>query len=316
MTSMTAPVADDQIAAVRYFNRLYTRTIGVLDQHLLNSAFSLTEARVLFEIAQRDAPSAKEIGARLGLDAGYLSRILQGFSDQGLVSRKPLPSDGRQQGLRLTAKGRAAFATLDARSRADVEKLLLPLAAAGRARLVEAMKAIEWTLAPGARDKRAVALRAPRPGDMGWVVQQNGALYAAEFGWDISYEGLVADIVARFLRQFDPQRERCWIAEVEGVRVGAVFVVRQSDEMAKLRLLLVDPAARGLGVGKRLVGECIAFARACGYRKMTLWTQDILLAARRIYSNAGFVRVAIEPHVSFGQELVGETWELDLSQGS
>ncbi len=313
VTANTEPVAAAQIAAVRHFNRLYTRTIGVLDQHLFESAFSLTEARVLFEIAQRDNPSAKEIGASLGLDGGYLSRILQGFSEQGLLTRKPLPSDGRQHGLRLTARGRAAFNALDDRSRDDVASMLAPLAESSRARLVEAMKPLNWVLAPGAGGDSALVLRAHRPGDLGWVIEQNGATYAREYGWDISYEALVADIVSQFVRQFDPARERCWIAEVDGARVGAVFLVKQSDEVAKLRLLLVDPAARGLGVGKRLVAECIAFARACGYRKLTLWTQDILLAARRIYSHAGFVRVAVEPHRSFGQDLVGETWELDLS---
>jgi DNA-binding MarR family transcriptional regulator/N-acetylglutamate synthase-like GNAT family acetyltransferase len=312
MSTMTAPVADTEVAAVRHFNRLYTRVIGVLDQHLLRSPFSLTEARVLFEIAQRDDPTATAIGASLGLDAGYLSRIVQNFSEQGLVVRKPLPSDGRQHGLRLTAKGRAAFKTLDDRSRDDVAGMLMPLASGSRLRLIEAMKTIEWVLAPATAGNGAIALRAHQPGDLGWVVQQNGALYAAEYGWDISYEALVAEIVAQFVRQFDAQREACWIAERDGIRIGAVFVVKQSDEVAKLRLLLVDPAARGLGVGKRLVDQCIAFARARGYRKLTLWTQDILLKARRIYSQAGFVRVAVEPHRSFGHDLVGETWELVL----
>ncbi|MGO4711061.1 bifunctional helix-turn-helix transcriptional regulator/GNAT family N-acetyltransferase [Bradyrhizobium sp. 2TAF24] len=311
LSSQTA--LDTQVAAIRRFNRRYTATIGVLDQHLLQSPYSLTEARVLFELAHRDDLTAKIIGAELGLDAGYLSRIVQRFTDEALITRTPLASDRRQHGMVLTAKGHAAFATLDGRSRAAVGELLQPLALHDRAELVGAMARIERIL--HADEKRAVAieLRPHQPGDMGWVVQQNGAVYAREYGWDISYEALCAEIVASFVKNFDPAREHCWIAERDGERLGAVFVVRQSDEVAKLRLLLVDPAARGLGLGKRLVDECIGFARARGYRKMTLWTQDILLAARRIYSDAGFVRVGVEPHHSFGHDLVGETWELALS---
>ncbi len=314
MSSPNTPALDAQVAAVRHFNRHYTRTIGLLDQHLLKSPYSLTEARVLFELAHRDNPTTKEIGASLGLDAGYFSRIVQSFTEQGLITREPLPSDRRQHALLLTETGRAEFNRLNDRSRDEVGHMLNELSTADRARLIGAMTTIEHLLhGDDTRDRaKRVALRGHRPGDMGWVIQQNGALYASEYDWDISYEALVADIAAQFIKTFDGARERCWIAEIDGERVGAVFLVRQSDEVAKLRLLLIDPAGRGIGLGKRLVDECIAFAQACGYRKMTLWTQSILLAARGIYAKAGFVRVGIEPHHSFGHDLVGETWELDL----
>ncbi|MBR1218143.1 MarR family transcriptional regulator [Bradyrhizobium sp. U87765 SZCCT0131] len=312
----TPPASDalaSEVAAVRHFNRRYTRTIGVLDQHLLASPYSLTEARVLFELAHRDNLTAKTLGAELAIDAGYLSRIVQRFADEDLITRTPLASDRRQHGMVLTARGRAAYDVLDGRSRAAVSALLEPLPPAARARLVAAMGHVDRILNNEKPDAGNVVLRPHRPGDMGWVVQLNGESYAREYGWDISYEALCAEIVASFVKNFDPAHEHCWIAELDGERLGAVFVVRQSDEVAKLRLLLVDPAARGLGLGKRLVEECIGFARARGYRKMTLWTQDILLAARRIYSDAGFVRVGVEPHHSFGHDLVGETWELALS---
>lgn len=305
---------ESQVAAVRQFNRRYTAIIGVLDQHLLQSPYSLTEARVLFELAHRDDLTAKTIGAELGLDPGYLSRIVQRFTDEELITRTPLASDRRQHAMVLTAKGRATYATLDSRSRAAVSELLDPLAPAERVQLVTAMARIDRILHPEDQDNGRIVLRPHRPGDMGWVVQLNGESYAREYGWDISYEALCAEIVVHFVTNFDPAREHCWIAERDGERLGAVFVVRQSDEVAKLRLLLVDPAARGLGLGRRLVDECIAFARAHGYRKITLWTQSILTAARRIYSAAGFVRVGIDPHQSFGQDLVGETWELVLPE--
>jgi DNA-binding MarR family transcriptional regulator/GNAT superfamily N-acetyltransferase len=305
-------VSESQIAAVRHFNRLYTRTIGVLDQHLLKSPYSLTEARVLFELAHSDNPSAGAIGGSLGLDAGYLSRIVQKFVEQELITRAPSAADRRQFDLALTDEGRAAFAKLNQSSERDVAKLLAQLSGHDRERLVDAMKTIEHLLHGDDAENRRIILRPHRPGDMGWVVQQNAALYAREYGWDISYEALVAEIVAQFLKTFDPARERCWIAERGGERLGSVFLVRQSDEVAKLRLLLVDPAGRGIGLGKTLVDECIAFARTCGYRTITLWTQSILLAARRIYKGAGFIQVASEPHRSFGHDLIGETWELNL----
>jgi len=309
----TQPVLDSDasVAAIRRFNRFYTRKIGVLEQQLLQSPFSLTEARVLFELAQDDNLTAKEIGAKLGLDAGYLSRIVHSFTEKNLVTRKPVPSDRRQYRLALTAKGYLAFGRLNQTSHADVADMLNALPPGDRQRLVEAMTTIERLLDDEAPRPEAT-LRMHRPGDMGWVVQQHGALYAKEFGWDISFEGLCAEIAAQFLKDFDPSRERCWIAEIDGKQVGSVFLVKHSGEIAKIRLLLIDPAGRGIGLGKRLVDECIAFARSCGYRKITLWTQSMLLAARGIYENAGFVRVASEPHHSFGQDLIGETWELTL----
>jgi DNA-binding MarR family transcriptional regulator/GNAT superfamily N-acetyltransferase len=300
-----------RIAAIRAFNRFYTRQLGVLDQQVFKSPYSLSEARVIYELAHRDGPSAKDIGAELDLDPGYLSRIVQKFADDGLISRKPLPADRRQHQLNLTAKGRQAFAKLDRNSHDDVAKMLHPLAPCERRRLTAAMATIERLLEPAAPPAAAV-LREPRPGDMGWIVQSQGAAYAREYGWDSSFEALVADIVAKFLNSFDASRERCWIAEIDGAPVGSVMLVRGDDEIAKLRLLLVEPTGRGQGLGRRLVGECIAFARACGYRKITLWTQSILTAARKIYQDVGFALVASEPHRSFGQNLIGETWEIKL----
>jgi DNA-binding MarR family transcriptional regulator/GNAT superfamily N-acetyltransferase len=309
---MGAQVSDDRIAAVRAFNRFYTSKLGVLDQQLLKSPFSLSEARVLYELANRDNPAAKEIGIELGLDPGYLSRIIQKFDEDGLITRKPLPSDRRQYRLGLTAKGRQAFAKLDRSSHAEIAAMLAALPRGGEKRLIAAMAAIERLLGPSGPSPSPAILREPRPGDMGWVVQSHGSLYAREYGFDSSFEALVAEIAARFLSSFDASRERCWIADIDGAPVGSVFLVRHSDDVAKLRLLLVDPAGRGQGLGQLLVGECIAFARQCGYRKMTLWTQSILTAARKIYQDAGFVQIATEPHRSFGQSLIGETWELEL----
>ena len=303
---------NDQISAVRAFNRFYTRKLGVLDQQLLKSPFSLSEARVLYELAHREDAAAKEIGIELGLDPGYLSRIVQKFDEDGLITRKPLPSDRRQYRLGLTARGRQAFAKLDRSSHDDVAAMLAALPGSDRGRLVGAMAAIERLLGENSVPPPPAILRDPRPGDMGWVVQSHGALYAREYGFDSSFEGLVAEIAGKFLTSFDASRERCWIAELDGVQVGSVFLVRQSDDVAKLRLLLVDPAGRGQRLGQRLVGECIAFAQACGYRRITLWTQSILLAARKIYQDQGFVLVATEPHRSFGQSLIGETWEREL----
>ena len=303
--------SDHQIAAVRAFNR-YTRRLGVLDQQLLKSPFSLSEARVLYELANREDPAAKEIGIELGLDPGYLSRIIQNFDENGLITRRPLPSDRRQYRLSLTAKGRQAFAKVDRSSHDDVVAMLATLPRGDRERLIAAMAAIERLLGASGVSPQPAVLREPRPGDMGWVVQSHGSLYASEYGFASSFEGLVAEIAAKFLASFDASRERCWIADIDGAQVGSVFLVRHTDDVAKLRLLLVDPAGRGQGLGRRLVAECISFARQCGYRKITLWTQSILVAARKIYQSAGFVLVAAEPHRSFGQDLIGETWELEL----
>jgi DNA-binding MarR family transcriptional regulator/GNAT superfamily N-acetyltransferase len=304
--------SDDQISAVRAFNRFYTRKLGVLDQQLLKSPFSLSEARVLYELANGENLAAKEIGIELGLDPGYLSRIIQNFDENGLITRKPLPSDRRQYQLSLTAKGRQAFAKVDRSSHDDVAAMLATLPPGDSERLIGAMAVIERLLGAPRVQPPPATLRGPRPGDMGWVVQSHGSLYASEYGFDSSFEGLVAEIAAKFLSSFDASRERCWIAEIDGAQVGSIFLVRHTDEVAKLRLLLVDPTGRGQGLGRRLVAECVAFARQCGYRKITLWTQSILVAARRNYQDAGFVQVATEPHRSFGQSLIGETWEREL----
>ncbi|GGI26483.1 bifunctional helix-turn-helix transcriptional regulator/GNAT family N-acetyltransferase [Bradyrhizobium guangdongense] len=304
--------ADDQIAAIRAFNRFYTRKLGVLDQHLGKSPFSLSEARVLYELAHRDDVSAKEIGNELGLDPGYLSRIVQSFDEKGLITRKPLPADRRQHQLSLTAKGRQAFAKLNLGSQTEVAAMLAQLPAGEAARLTQAMATIEDVLEQRPSRRAAVVLRSHRVGDMGWVISKQAAAYAADYGWDISYEALVAEICAQFIKSYDAAREHCWIAEVGGEPVGSIFLVKATDEIAKLRLLQVEKKARGLGVGRALVQQCIEGARQRGYRRMTLWTQSILVAARGIYKAAGFELVAAKPHHSFGQDLIGETWERDL----
>lgn len=308
---MNEPVSTQAIAGVRAFNRFYTKRLGILDQQVMNSPYSLTEARVLYELALRSTPSAKDIATALSLDPGYLSRIVQTFSDKGLVTRRPSPTDRRQHLLSLTAKGRLAFGRLNQVSHDDVAVMLATLGPAQAARMLHAMTAIRRLL--GDDVVGAVTLRAPQPGDLGWVVQSHAAVYAAEYGFGAAFEGLVAGIVAAFVASYDAARERCWIAERDGVPVGSVFLVRETDDVAKLRLLLVDPAGRGEGVGRRLVLECICFARQCGYRKITLWTHSILLAARQIYRDAGFVLVDSQPHRSFGPELMGETWEMTLN---
>jgi DNA-binding MarR family transcriptional regulator/GNAT superfamily N-acetyltransferase len=267
---------------------------------------------VMYELAHRGELAAKEIGAELGLDPGYLSRIVQKFDDDGLITRTPLPSDRRQYQLSLTAKGRQAFTKLERSSHDEVAAMLAALSPRERGRLTEAMATIQGLLGPARASVPPAILRDPRPGDLGWVVQSQGALYASEYGFDSTYEGLVADIAAKFVASFDASRERCWIADIGGNPVGSVFVVRSSDDVAKLRLLLVEPVGRGQGLGQRLVAECIAFARQCGYRRITLWTQSILIAARKIYQDAGFVLIKSEPHRSFGQNLIGETWEREL----
>jgi DNA-binding MarR family transcriptional regulator/GNAT superfamily N-acetyltransferase len=300
------------IAAVRAFNRFYTRKLGVLDQHLGKSPFSLSEARVLYELAHRDDLAAKEIGIELGLDPGYLSRIVQSFDEKGLITRKPLPSDRRQICLNLTAKGRQSFAKLNLNSQNEVAAMLVALSPGDARRLTGAMATIEDLLEPTESKRAPFLLRSHRVGDMGWVISRQAIAYAEEYGWDIGYEALVAEICAEFIRNYDPAREHCWIAEAGGEPLGSVFLVKASDEVAKLRLLLVEKKARGLGVGRALVEQCIRGARERGFRKMTLWTQSILVAARGIYQQAGFRRVAEEKHHSFGVDLVGETWEMEL----
>jgi len=305
-------VADDRIAAVRAFNRFYTRKLGVLDQHLGKSPFSLSEARVLYELAHRDDMAAKEIGNELGLDPGYLSRIVQSFEEKGLITRKPLPADRRQHQLSLTAKGRQTYAKLNLNSQNEVAAMLAQLSAEDATRLTRAMATIEAVLERRRTQPAAVMLRSHRVGDMGWVISKQAAAYAADYNWDISYEALVAEICAQFIKNYDAAREHCWIAEVDGEPVGSIFLVKATDEIAKLRLLQVEKKARGLGVGRALVEQCLQGARERGYSRMTLWTQSILVAARGIYQSAGFKLVATEPHRSFGQDLIGETWERDL----
>jgi DNA-binding MarR family transcriptional regulator/N-acetylglutamate synthase-like GNAT family acetyltransferase len=302
----------ERIAVLRRFNRFYTRKLGVLEEHFLHSPFSLAEARVLYELAHGNRATAKEIGSALGLDAGYLSRILDRFARARLISRAASPADGRQSLLALTQKGKAAFAPLNRRSRAEIEVMLSALAEGDQRRLVQATNTIE-TLLAGPREKQsAISLRAAKAGDFGWIVSRHGALYAEEYGWNESFEALVAEIVAAFIKEREVKRERCWIAELDGERAGSVTLVRENDKIARLRLLIVEPDARGFGVGKRLVEECVRFARVAGYRKITLWTQSILVAARAIYLRAGFQKMREAPHASFGKKLVGEYWELKL----
>lgn len=305
-----APV--EAVHALRRFNRFFTRRIGVLDPYL-GSDLSLTDVRVLYELAHREASIAREIAQDLGLDGGYLSRILRRFETAGWLARSPSPHDARQSLLRLTEAGHAAFAPLQQRSRDEAAALLAPLAPMQQETLIEAMQRIETLLAPDApAATRTVVLRDPAPGDIGWVVQQHGEVYAREYGWNSTFEALVAEIAAQFLRKFQPAWEKCWIAELDGERVGAVFVVRKSATVAQLRMLVLAPRARGLGLGGRLVDECIAFARAKGYRKMVLWTNSCLTAARAIYAKRGFTLTKSEPYADFGHSLVGETWELRL----
>lgn len=300
------------VAAVRRFNRFYTRQIGVLGEGFVQSAFSLAEARVLYELAHRDRPAAAALCRDLGLDAGYLSRILRRLERGGLVDRRPSNTDGRQSLLALTAAGRAAVDGLEQATRDQIGAMLEPLSGRARGCLLQAMRTIERLLGAGSETRPPYLLRTHQPGDLGWIVHRHGALYAEEYGFDEQFEALVAAIVAEFARQHDPKRERCWIAEREGAPVGSVMLVRHSDEIAKLRLLLVEPEARGLGIGRHLVQECSRFARRAGYRKITLWTNSVLHAARRVYQGAGYRLVHEEAHHSFGRDLIGETWELAL----
>lgn len=304
-----------RIAAVRRFNRFYTKQIGILRQGYLGSPFSLAEGRVLQQLATRHRPSANGIARELDLDRGYLSRILRDFAKRGLLTRTRSASDGRQTLLALTPRGRKAFALLDCRANEQVGKMLQRLPAPSQSRLVNAIDTVENLLGAPPEPSSTVAacmLRAHRPGDMGWIVHRQGVLYWQEYRYDEQYEALVARIVGEFIQNFDPKRERCWIAERNSEIVGSVFLVKKSKSVAKLRLLYVEPSARGLGIGRRLVEECVQFAREAGYKKITLWTQSHLDAARHIYKNAGFQRVRSEPHHSFSLDLVAETWDFDL----
>jgi DNA-binding MarR family transcriptional regulator/GNAT superfamily N-acetyltransferase len=303
------------VEAVRRFNRFYTRKIGVLAEAYLQSPFSVAEARVVYEVAHRQPVTASELRKELGLDQGYLSRILRRLQRQRMLSKTVSTDDGRCKLLALTRKGQVAFHRINARSKRDIGTMLDRLGSDEQRRLVDSMATIQSLLgASPERHRVPYILRPPLlPGDMGWVVQRHGVLYAEEYGWNEQFEALVARIVADFIEHFDAKRERCWIAERQGENVGSVFIVRESDEVAKLRLLLVEPKARGLGIGKRLVEECIKFARHAGYKSLRLWTNSVLIEARRVYEKAGFLLVAEEPHTSFGKELIGQTWELKLN---
>jgi DNA-binding MarR family transcriptional regulator/GNAT superfamily N-acetyltransferase len=301
-----------RIEAMRAFNRFYTRQIGLLDEALLKSSFSLTEARVLYELANREGMVASDLVRDLALDPGYLSRLLKKFEERGLVERAATEADSRRSEINLTLAGRQAFAPLNEGSNDQVRALLDRLPRDEQYRLVKAMQVVRRLLGDGAEPRVPYLLRPLQVGDVGWIAHRQGLIYAQDYGWDETYEVLVAEILVAFVRNFDPKWERSWIAEREGEVVGSVFVVRKSPEVAKLRLLYVEPSARGLGIGRRLVDECIAFARAKGYETLTLWTNDILGSARRIYQAAGFTLAEEEHHHSFGKDLVGQTWNLNL----
>jgi DNA-binding MarR family transcriptional regulator/N-acetylglutamate synthase-like GNAT family acetyltransferase len=313
---LTMGELEDRVASVRRFSRFYTRKIGVLHEGLLGSPLSLAEGRVIWELAQREQATASELAAELGLDTGYLSRILGGFEKRGLIDKRPSERDGRQIVIALTEAGHALYATIDTRSHDAVGALLGELDGSDQARLVAALETAEQLLGPGRKPARpSYILRPHQPGDIGWIIHRHGILYAEEYGLDQTFEALVARIGAAFIENFDTARERCWIAERDGAIVGSVLLVKESDEVGKLRLLYVEPWARGLGIGSRLVGECVRFARQARYRKITLWTNDVLVSARRIYQAAGFRLVSEEPHRSFGRDLVGQFWELPLLPG-
>ncbi|HYK38246.1 helix-turn-helix domain-containing GNAT family N-acetyltransferase [Alloacidobacterium sp.] len=309
---MISAQIDEEIATFRRFNRFYTRTIGTLSEGLLDSLYSLTEARILYELAHHEQATAKEIAGELKLDAGYLSRILRKFEDAELIEKQTSTADARLTILKLTQRGRASFGELNQLSNKQARELLDCLPPSKRDDLLRSMRAIEDVLTH--KTSVPYILRQHRPGDMGWVTSRHGASYAQEYGWDEHFEALVARIVADFIIDYDPKRERCWIAERNGDRLGCIFLVKHSEQSdtARLRLLLVEPSARGLGLGKALVNECVSFARTAGYRKVTLWTQSILTAAHHIYQKAGFKLIREEPHHSFGADLIGQTWELTL----
>jgi DNA-binding MarR family transcriptional regulator/GNAT superfamily N-acetyltransferase len=303
---------DARVAALRSFNRFYTRQIGLLRRGYLDSPFSLAEMRVLYELMHRDRATATDIARALDLDAGYLSRILRSFERQGLVARVTSDQDARQSFLALTKKGRATFMPHERKSQQSMAAMLSPLPVVDQDRLIAAAKTIEQLLQPQPSAPTPYLLRSHRPGDMGWVVAQHGIIYGREYGWDARIEALVAEIVADFIRKHDPKREHCWIAERDSENVGCVFLVKESEDVARLRLFLVTPKARGLGIGRRMTQEAIEFARRTGYRKITLWTHKVLAAARHIYEDAGFKLTRTWKHDDFGKKLIAETWDLDL----
>jgi DNA-binding MarR family transcriptional regulator/GNAT superfamily N-acetyltransferase len=302
----------DAISSIRAFSRFYTQILGLLDEGLLESPYTLTEARVLFELGQREETDLMQLRGDLAIDSGYMTRILAKLQAERLVTTRKDRADGRRVILRLTERGKTAYAMLNQRSAEQIATLLKPLSPAQQGVVVSSMDQIRGLLSNGSSPQPTIRFRDPAPGDLGWVVERHGALYATEYGWDSRFEALVARIVADFAEHHDPVFERCWIAELAGQRVGSVFLVRQSDEVAKLRLLLVEPAARGRGLGRALVRECIRFAREAGYRRIALWTNDVLIEARRIYESEGFRLVDQTPHADFGPPMVAETWELEL----
>ena len=306
---MQADQLDERTEIVRRFNRFYTRQIGVLHEHLLDSAFSLTEVRILYELAHREQLTSADLCRELGLNAGYLSRVIAGFEKQGLIAKTRSPTDARAVQLQLTEQGQHMLAPLVDASRREVAAMLERLPATAQQELVAAMVQIQGLLG---EPSPAYILRNPQPGDMGWIIHRQAVLYAQEYGWNNEYEALAADIVAKFVREFDPAHERCWIAEKDGKVIGSVFIVRQDDTTAKLRLLYVDPCARGLGIGSRLVDECLRFSRQAGYTHMVLWTNSILTGARRIYDKAGFQLLEEEAHHSFGKDLLGQVLAREL----
>ncbi len=306
------PEIMEHVAALRQFNRFYTQRIGVLREGWVSSPFSLAQARVLYELIQRDQPTSTELATDLGLDPGYLSRMLRDFEAAGLIRRQASKADARRSLLSITERGRNQFAPVEAHTVSEIRGMLDPLAPGDQAKLVEAVRTVERVLGAEPQSKPAYSLRSPRPGDMGWVVSRHAILYAQEYGWIDPFEGLCAQIVADFVNNFDARRERCWIAETGGENAGSVMLVKDSDDVARLRLLLVEPFARGLGIGARLVDESVQFARAAGYRKITLWTHSVLLAARHLYQQAGFRLVSSEPRQSWGHDVVSEIWELTL----
>ena len=297
--------------AVRRFNRFYTRQIGVLRKTYLDSPYSLGEMRVLYEIAHGDGVTASDIGRALDLDAGYLSRVLRNFEKRGMIARKASAKDARQSHLTLTARGKKAFAPAEERSQRDVAAMLGNLKPDQQAQLIASMQTIETLLGGAPAAKPSYTLREPRHGDFGWIVSRHAELYAQEYGWTEPFEGLCAQIAADFVNNYDPKLERCWIAEMNGENVGCVMLVKDSDEVARIRLLLVDPKARGLGLGQRLIDECVRFARERGYKKVTLWTHSILTAARHVYEKAGFTLTSSEPRHSWGKDVVAEFWDLE-----
>lgn len=309
---MSIKVPEDMISRVRRFNRFYTQKIGVLKDGLLGGGYSLTQVRVLYEIVNHGPLTATDLGQSLGLDAGYVSRILGGFKKDRLIKKTKSSLDGRQYGISITEKGKREFQPLDKCAGKEIEKLLKPLSEGQRRRLIEACDEIQQALGDGAKAHEPYLLRPHQPGDMGWVVERHGAIYAEEYHWNERFESLVAKIISKFLDNYDSRYERCWIAEMERQRVGSVFLVKKTKTIAQLRLLFVDPKARGSGIGRRLVDECIHFARTVGFRKIVLWTNDVLLAARHIYEKAGFQLVKEERHHSFGHDLTGQYWELKL----